>query len=69
MVAARPLAFGLEGIGQSGTMCPALPQRRHSLLSIRRCLSSGLSLPSGPSRLAIVFLSEVVGAAVVAGFF
>ena len=42
------------------------------MLSMRRCLSSGLSLPSGPSKFAMEFLSEDEGVAGVdeeAGFF
>ena len=69
-VAARPLVLDL--VGQSLTVCPGLPHWRHNLLSTRRCLSSGLSLPSGPSRFTMEFLLEdegVVGVDEEAGFF
>ena len=45
MVEARPLAELASFMGQSGTLCPGLPQNKHKLLSIWRCHSCWVNFP------------------------
>ena len=45
MVEAWPLAELAGFIGQSGTLCPGLPQNKHKLLSICCCRSCWVSFP------------------------
>ena len=45
MVEARPLVELASFVGQSGTLCPGLPQNKHKLLSICCCHSCWVNFP------------------------
>ena len=45
MVEAQPLAELAGFVGQSGTLCPGLPQNKHKLLSIHCCRSCWVNFP------------------------
>ena len=45
VVEARPLVELTGFIGQSGTLCPGLPQNKQKLLSIHQCCSCWVNFP------------------------